>query len=113
MRWSGALGKDERYGGVVLGKDRFSRDVRLHFSIQSVIMSTHCTCRYKSTSVLLYVCLECSALFQIKGCIRRFSSSFWCWGRAALFHLIRLTDRREIGKNRHAICLKFSFKTSY
>ena len=53
LLWYVRLGKDKRYGGMVLGKDRFSRDVRLHYSIQSVIMSTQYTCRYKSTSVFI------------------------------------------------------------
>ena len=54
------LGKDERYVGVVLGKNRFSKDVPLCYheiSLQFIQLYVLCTCRSKSTSILMCVCL--------------------------------------------------------
>ena len=57
-------GKVERYGGVVLGKNRFNKDISLcnyEISLQFIQLYVYCTCictsRSKSKSILMSVCL--------------------------------------------------------
>ena len=52
----------------MLGKDHFSKDVPLRYheiSLQFIQLYIYCTCRSKSTSILMCVCLEGSALLYI------------------------------------------------